>query len=258
MNPRTSVTALGKARRALGDLRTAPSIPWIRHLTGASRIEVDEVLAEAGDLVAVERRMRAAHLAAGRTMYAQIRTPFDLYALVRLTRPDHVVEAGVSSGISSAHFLLALKKNRHGRLHSIDKPTFQRGARLAPDESGVSIPPGRTSGWAVPAALRQGWDLRIGFSQQLLPKLVRELPSVGLFLHDDLHTPKHLTFELSTVEPKLAPGAVVLADNTVWTGESFPRFARRAGVRWYRHRGSDLVGLRLRPGTTVPRRRATR
>lgn len=232
-----------------------PRLPWIQALTGASRAEIAEVLAEIDALVAIEAEMRATHAAAGRTGYAQIRAPFDLYAIVRLTQPEHIVEAGVSSGISSAHFLLALQKNRHGRLHSIDKPTFQRGAVLAADESGVAIPPGRTSGWAVPARLRRGWDLRVGPTQEILPGLVEELPSIGLFLHDDLHTPKHLTFELTTIRPKLAAGAVVLADNTIWTGEAFPRFARQLGVRFVRHGRSDLVGLRAAPSRSSPRPR---
>jgi hypothetical protein len=251
---RASVAAVRRAVHASGDRRAAPKVPWISKLTGASPREISEVLAETDDLVGVEEELRAAHVAAGRTFYAQIRAPFDLYALVRLTRPDHVVEAGVSSGISSAHFLLGLTKNRHGRLHSIDKPVFQRGPELAKDESGVSIPPGRTSGWAVPAHLRRNWDLRIGPSQQLLPPLVDELPSVGIFLHDDLHTPSHLTFELRTIQPKLAAGAVVLADNTVWTGEAFPRFARELGARPHRHGRSDLVGLRV-PGRSISHRR---
>jgi hypothetical protein len=246
--------AVRRAVLAHRDRRASPRIPWIEHLTGASRSEVVEVLEEVGELVSVEEEMAEAHRAAGRTGYAQIRAPFDLYALVRLVRPDHIVEAGVSSGVSSAHFLLGLKRNRHGRLHSIDKPTFQRGSTLAPDESGVAIPPGRTSGWAVPARLRRGWDLKIGPTQELLPALVRKLPSVGLFLHDDLHTPKHLAFELATIRSKLAPGAVVLADNTVWTGDVFPHFARELGSRVERYGRSDLVGLRV-PPSVVPRRR---
>jgi hypothetical protein len=247
-----------RARRALGDPRAAPQPAWLRRLTGASKDEIEDVLSEVGELVAFEQEIRAAHLGAGRPFYAQIQAPFELYALVRLGRPDHVVEAGVSSGVSSAHFLLAIAKNRHGRLHSIDWPTFQRGAVLGPGESSISIPPGRSTGWAVPERIRTGWDLRIGKSQELLPPLVRELPSIGLFLHDDLHTPTHLTFELTTVGPKLTEGAVVLADNTVWTGQAFPRFARKLGAPWFFRGRSDLVGLRVPTGAAAGRRRRAR
>ncbi len=250
--------ATERARRALGDRRTTPDPMWLGALTGAPRSEVDEVLAETADLVPIEEEIRAAHRAAGRPLYAQIRAPFELYALVRLTRPDHVVEAGVSSGVSSAHFLLALARNRHGRLHSIDWPTFQRGPVLGPRESTVSIPPGRTSGWAIPERVRSGWDLRIGRSQELLPALARELPTIGVFLHDDRHTPAHLAFELRTVRPRLRPGSVVLADNTVWTGASFPRFAAQLGVPWHRRGRTDLVGLRVPPASAPAGARARR
>lgn len=243
-----SAPAAVRARQALGDRRATPDARWLTRLTGASRPEVEETLAEVADLVPVEEEIRAAHRAAGRPTYAQIRAPFELYALVRLGRPDHVVEAGVSSGVSSAHFLLGLARNRHGRLHSVDWPTFQRGPKFAANESPVTVPPGRSSGWAVPERLRAGWDLRIGQSQELLPRLTAELPSIGLFLHDDLHTPAHLAFELATVRPKLVEGAIVLADNTAWTGLAFPRFAKRLGVPWYPRGRSDLVGLRY-PGS---------
>jgi Methyltransferase domain len=206
-----------------------------------------QTLNETRSLVPLERTIRARHEEGGRAFYAQFRAPFELYALVRLLRPDHVVETGVSSGVSSAHFLTALRRNRHGTLHSIDRPVIQRGPQFRPGDSPVSVPPGRSSGWAIPEALRKGWDLRIGPSQEQLPEVVNDIPSLGIFLHDSLHTPRHLTFELATIAPKLIPGAVVLADNTVWTGDAFGRFARRLGVRVYRRGRSDLVGLRMPP-----------
>jgi hypothetical protein len=239
--------AAARARRALGDRRATPDTAWIAALTGANRRAISEVLEELEALLPLEEEIRHRHLAAGREGYAQIRAPFELFALVRLLRPEHIVEAGVSSGVSSAHFLAALRRNRHGRLHSIDLPTRQKGPGLTRGESLVAVPPGHESGWAVPERLRERWDLRLGASQQLLPALVAELDGIGLFLHDDLHTPAHLDFELATVRPKLTPGAVVLADNTAWTGEAFPRFARSVGAHVVRRGRGDLVGLRFPP-----------
>jgi len=234
-----------RTRRALGDRRATVNVRWLGALTGATEESIANVLAELGEMVGVATEIRRRHLEGGRPNYAQIRAPFELYAITRLTRPDHIVETGVSSGVSSAHFLLGLQRNRHGRLHSIDLPTFQQGETLASHESQVSLPPGTMTGWAVPAALRRRWDLRIGPSQLLLPRILAEIPSVGVFLHDSLHTPGHLAFELRSVRPKLVPGAVVLADNTVWTGRAFPRFAEALGVPVARRGRSDLVGLRV-------------
>jgi methyltransferase family protein len=241
-----SVRAIvGSARAALGDPRAAVRFDWLRQLSGASSERVENVLAEVVEFLSVEKEIRAQHLAEGRPHYAQFRAPLELYALVRLLAPEHIVETGVSSGVSSAHFLLGVRKNRRGTLHSIDLPLPQRGLRFSPRESPVALPPGRSSGWAMPPGLRVGWDLRIGASQTILPRLVEELPSVGIFLHDSLHTPSHLTFELSTVRPKLLQGAVVLADNTVWTGRAFPRFANEVGAAVRRRGRTDLVGLSM-------------
>lgn len=250
--------AVGRAVEALGDPRSVPDLRWIERLTGSNRESVENVLAEVGELITVERAIRSAHLAGGRVQYAAFRAPFELYAMVRLTQPTHVVETGVSSGVSSAHVLLALLKNRSGTLHSIDLPTRQRDAVLGTDESIVSLPPGRATGWAIPESLTGGWDLRIGPSQEVLPKLCEEVDRIGLFLHDSLHTPTHLTFELATARPRFTEGSIVLADNTVWTGISFPRFAKTLGVPVVRRGRTDLVGLRFpadpRPAVTKPRR----
>lgn len=234
-----------RARAALGERHAAVNIDWLRQLSGASSERIANVLGELGDLVPFEDRIRQEHRSAGRPYYAQFRAPFELYALVRLMKPDHIIETGVSSGVSSTHFLLGVRKNGRGTVHSIDLPLPQRGARFSARESPVAIPAGRSSGWAMPPELRDGWDLRIGTSESLLPGLVAELSSVGIFLHDSRHSPAHLTFELTTVRPKLVRGAVVLADNTTWTGKAFPRFARKLGATVRRRGRSDIVGLTM-------------
>ncbi len=232
------------AARALGDRRAVPSPEWVQQLTRKSRSDVNGWLRETDAFVPLERRIRAAHREGGRSGYAQFRAPLELYAIVRALRPKLVVETGVSSGVSSAHLLLGLKANGSGRLVSIDLPTPQKRPKLAKGESIVAIPPGRSSGWAVPAELTEGWDLRIGPAQELLPKLVEEVDGIDLFLHDDLHTPEHLTFELRTLDPHFRPGAVVLADNTQWTGRAFPEFVARHRTPLYRRRRQDLMGFR--------------
>jgi methyltransferase family protein len=231
----------------LGDPRAKPDRVWLQRLLPDSKGQIEQVLGELEGFRELEAAIRAEYAATGRDFYAQIRAPFELYALARLTAPDHIVETGVSSGVSSLHFLLALARNGRGALHSIDLPTHQRGTKFGARDSPVALPPGKDTGWVVPSDLRHNWDLRIGPSQELLPKLASELPSIGLFLHDSLHTPAHLRFELETIRPRLVPGAIVLADNTEWTGQSFDRFAASLGVPFFRRRREDLVGLRVPP-----------
>ncbi len=247
--------AVRKARHASGDPRTAVNLRWLRSLSGASPAEILAVLGELDGLVPVEEEMRRRHIAGGRGNYAQIGAPFELYALVRLLRPTHLVETGVSSGVSSAHLLLALEKNHAGTLHSIDLPTPQKGPVLGKDESPVSIPPGLASGWAVPFRSPR-WDLRIGDTRQLLPGLVDSLPSVDLFLHDDLHTEENLASELAILRPKLPPARSSSPTTRTGPETPFPGSRRRCGRRSTSGAGrtSWASGSRLRAPARVPRR----
>jgi predicted O-methyltransferase YrrM len=244
--------ALKSLAEALGDPRSIPDVDWIRTLSGASAAEVETALGELEQHRAIEAQIRKLHTEAGRPFYAQICAPFELYALTRLSRPSEIVETGVSSGVSSVHFLLGLQQNGSGRLRSIDLPTRD-------GSSPVRLPPRRNTGWVVPASLQMRWDLHLGPSEAILPDLVRELASVDLFLHDSHHTPEHLTFELETVRPLLRPGSIVLADNTNWTGSVFPEFARSFGAKVSRRRESYLEGFRVpratrrRSSVTPPR-----
>jgi len=65
-----------------------------------------------------------------------------MYVLVRLLRPDTVIETGVHEGWSAWFTLLALEHNRHGMLHSVDLPN--QDIELVPGgESSTGIPSGR-------------------------------------------------------------------------------------------------------------------
>ena len=199
---------------------------WVSQLAGVTTTIAEKALDEAQAETALEHHILVAHKESGRDFYAQIQAPLELYALVRILRPRHVVEVGVSSGVSSAYFLQALSRNGRGRLHSIDFPTQQKGSHFSEkDDSPVAVPPGKGSGWAVPAELKQGWDLRIGKSEDLLPDIVRELDQVDIFLHDDLHTFEHATWEFRTVDPKVPVGGLVLADNSDRIGGALEKWA---------------------------------
>jgi len=118
------------------------------------------------------------------------------YALCRATKPKIVVETGVCYGVTSAFVLKALETNGLGSLHSIDLP-----------------PMGITVGALVPEVLRPRWELHIGLSRRLLPKLLRHLRRVDFFIHDSGHTYRNMRREFLDVSGFLAPGAVVLADD---------------------------------------------
>lgn len=123
------------------------------------------------------------------------------YLFCRLVRPETVVETGVAHGVSSAFLLAALRENGGGELHSVDLPPLRRDA-------------GRFLGIAARAAGdASGWHLRRGASRRVLPGLLEELGSVGLFVHDSLHTHRNMAYELELAWSYLPPGGVLLADD---------------------------------------------
>lgn len=122
-----------------------------------------------------------------------------LYALIRKLTPTTVVETGVCNGVSTFIVLQALEKNGHGHLYSVDYPDSDR------------IPEGEDPGWIIPDELRHRWSLTKGLSQEELPGVVVELDTIDLFLHDTVAS--MFDEELDLVWPKLAPGAVIMADD---------------------------------------------
>jgi predicted O-methyltransferase YrrM len=124
-----------------------------------------------------------------------------LYVLVRIFKPEVVVETGVANGVSSSFILKALDQNSRGRLYSIDLHYRE----------GVSVPIGKELGWIVPEELRNRWLLVLGESTKVLPKLLEKLGTVDMFFHDSRHTYKTMMKEYSIVWPFLKDGGLLLS-----------------------------------------------
>lgn len=133
------------------------------------------------------------------------------YATIRALAPDIIVETGVANGVSSAYLLLALEKNSRGRLYSIELG----------DEK--YLPSGKTAGWIVPERPKTRWDLRIGDSCDLLPKLLAEIGTVDVFIHDSLHTYEHMVWEFRAAYPFIKPHGLLISDDAAWN-PAFPQF----------------------------------
>ncbi|SCL59350.1 O-methyltransferase [Micromonospora chersina] len=139
------------------------------------------------------------------------------YAIVRARKPAHVVETGVDKGLGSCVLAAALLRNaaegHPGRLTSLDiNPEAGYLARATP--------------WADVV------DLVIGDSVASIGALDRP---VDLFLHDSDHSRVHERSEFEAVEPKLAPGAVLLTDNVTATNV-LAEHAERTGRRFLAYR----------------------
>lgn len=137
-------------------------------------------------------------------------------AVVRLTKPEVVVETGVAMGMTSAVILAALAENGRGHLHSIDLPALQ-----AKPEDFV--------GRAVPERLRERWTLELGPSRQLLPGIATAVAPIDLTLHDADHSHEGQLEEYRTVWPHLRSGGVLVSDDV--RGPAFVEFADEVDVR---------------------------
>jgi predicted O-methyltransferase YrrM len=117
-----------------------------------------------------------------------------LYSLVRATRPTTIVEFGMSFGISAIHLASAVRDNGHGRVVTTELSTSKiAAAKRAFVETGLD-------------------DLITVLEGDALSTLVDLDGPVGFVLLDgwkELYLPV-----IKLLEPRLTPGALVIADNT--------------------------------------------
>lgn len=139
------------------------------------------------------------------------------YAIVRATRPGHIVETGVDKGLGTCVLASALLRNtaegHPGRVTSLD---------INPEAGYLA----RSEPWS------QVVDLVIGDSITSIGALDRP---VDIFLHDSDHSVAHERREFEAVEPKLAPGALLLTDNVTMTNV-LAEHAERTGRRFLAYR----------------------
>jgi predicted O-methyltransferase YrrM len=115
------------------------------------------------------------------------------YAIVRATRPQHVVETGVDKGLGSCVFAAALLRNadegHHGRLTAIDI-NRDAGALIGGEYASVI-------------------DLRYGDS---IAMLATSTSPVDLFLHDSDHSYEHQSAEYRAIAGSLTENAIIMTD----------------------------------------------
>lgn len=122
------------------------------------------------------------------------------YLVCRLLKPEVVLETGVAYGVSSAFILRALKENEHGVLHSVDLPPLRRKAE-------------NYWGIMVDEELESRWYPHRGSSKRVLPKLLEEIGTLDIFMHDSVHTYRNMLQEFKTIWPYLRVGGMIVADD---------------------------------------------
>lgn len=158
-----------------------------------------------------------------------LNTARDFYAVIRAKGPSIVVETGVCNGLSTYAILLALDVNDHGKLYSIDYPHYADEAledfreETFQQYGGAAIPKDKEPGWIIPEKLKGRWELSIGKSQAVLPKIITELGEVDVFIHDSEHSHPCMMFEYELAYEWLNTGGIILSDDIDWN-DAFAKF----------------------------------
>ena len=140
-----------------------------------------------------------------------------VYAVCRLMRPKVVVETGVAKGFTSTAALTALAENERGRLYSVELPSLYIGYT-------------RQVGELVPKQLRPRWSLELGPSAIVLPRLMKRLPPIDVFIHDSAANYDNQTTEYSIALDYMAPGGVLISD--MLNSDAFVEMAESTGYAW--------------------------
>lgn len=151
-----------------------------------------------------------------------------LYMLARSTRAKSIVEFGTSFGISTLHLAAALRDNGGGRVITSEfEPSKVAKAREHFDASGLG----------------ELIEIRAGDALQTLS---RDLPpSIDLLLLDGAKS--LYTDILDLLEPYLAPGAMIVADNADYCPDYLQR-VRAPGGGYLSVPFADDVELSMRLG----------
>lgn len=114
-----------------------------------------------------------------------------LFEFIKLHRPTVVVETGVSEGVSSKLILQAMDSNKLGALHSIE--VFCEQPFKHPR-----------------------WTFHKGSSGALLEKVLTDVASCDIFLHDSDHAFGCQTFEFELAMKYVKRGGFIITDDFEW------------------------------------------
>jgi predicted O-methyltransferase YrrM len=168
----------------------------ISEATGVDIPAVEQILSDLPDFLIGENRDPGMTIKWSATSELAAAT----YALVKMLKPEVMVETGVGAGVSSWTILHAMEQNGIGKLVSIDLPT--PNTELLPEV-----------GYLVPDELRHRWDLRTGPSKSLLPQVLTEHGEVDIFQHDSRHSYSNQLREYTTAWPFIRQGGMLVSDD---------------------------------------------
>jgi predicted O-methyltransferase YrrM len=140
-----------------------------------------------------------------------------VYTVCKLLRPSTVVETGVARGVTTSAILANMEENETGHLYSVERP-------------GLSLGYAKHVGELVPQHLRSRWSLVIGLSARVLPRLLRQLGSIGVFVHDSAHDYRNQKMEYQIALKHMMSGGVLVSDDV--NNDAFIEVAESMNCRW--------------------------
>jgi len=176
--------------------RLLPVMEGVTEALGVDKSDVEEHLANLPDFLTDEDKDPGMTIKWSATSELAATT----YVMVRMLKPEVMVETGVGAGVSSWTILHAMAENGTGRLVSIDLPT--PNSELLPEV-----------GYLVPDDLQDRWDLQKGPSKQLLPKVLQSLGEIDMFQHDSRHSYSNQIFEYKTAWPCIKKNGLLVSDD---------------------------------------------
>jgi predicted O-methyltransferase YrrM len=153
-----------------------------------------------------------------------------LYALVRIMRPNLVVETGTRYGVGSSMILRALDENETGALYSCDV--------LFPSQSHAEEGMKETHGFS--SFTRFGF--LAGKSHDVLPDLATRKGPFDFFVHDSDHGKQNMEWELEFAYANVREGGMIVCDDWDWPDEyddaklphhAFLAFCRRRDLDYH-------------------------
>jgi predicted O-methyltransferase YrrM len=122
-----------------------------------------------------------------------------IWCLLRRLKPNKIVETGVANGVTSRFILeWCAKNNKNARLWSIDLPPLDQQVA-------------RQIGAAV--INRSQWTFIEGSSRRRLPRLLKQIAPIDLFIHDSDHRQYNMAFEMRLAWQALRGGGALVVDD---------------------------------------------
>lgn len=164
-----------------------------------------------------------------------------------------VLETGVYYGGNSAFALLALARNKTGKIVSVDYPDSEiyregaDGSRHSLVGDSELYDPTLRPGFMVPLSLHAHWELIEGDSLKVIPGLKE---TFDFYIHDSDHSINFLSRELAAAWEKLSDRALILVDDIDWSNAFFAFCVKRRLIPFLMtDNGKD--DLRVRTGIAM-------